>query len=580
MCGQPSSIMNLHIPTKVRVYLHLASILACASLAPAAEIARSNSSSALNIASGWLGGVVPGPSDIAVWGSALTTNRTTPIGTNVSFSGIKIDTSNTNVTTNTISTTAGSTLTLGADGINIAASSTSDLSLGPVVVLGAAQTWSVAAGRSLIINQVSISGSSPLTFLGGGTVVLRALTGNYGTGPLTLQDIRVTGDSGTGKTIANNITLNGNIKLGSTNVAGGIFLTNNINLTGDGTREIGIQNSSVAGTTTALTLGSTNNSTITGSATLALLNDNASGSVRVSLNGNGLIHTDLIIGTNVITIPGTDTSNPFTTNSAVQVDGRMRLGGGGAATGSFTLNSLSGSGFVDSGQGSGTSISTLTINGGSGTKEFTGIIENGSFGRTAVVKSGSNTQIFSGNNSYTATTTVSGGALIINGDQTAAIGAFSVAAAGTLGGSGIIGGATGIAGTLSPGNSPGTITFANNLTMSNGSTLVFEAGDLVNVTGVLDLDDAWKLTLAASADWQLGGSTVLFDYGSLAASPFLNPVITDNTGLFGTPSINDRDGMIWLDGYSVVPEPSTYALLGLGGLALAAYGLRRRRRAR
>jgi len=571
--------MNLRLPTKVRTYLHLIPLLACASLAPAAEIERADNTTALNLSGAWSGGSVPGSSDIAVWGSALTTSKANAIGTNLSFSGIKIDTSNAGVTTNTVNNTAGSTLTLGADGINITASSTSLLWMRAALALGADQTWSVATNKQLTLGSATISGANNLTISGGGTLVHAGLNlVNFGTGTLTLQDIRVTSDA-TARTISNNIILNGDIGAGSTAFVTGLNLAGNISLTGSGTRTISVQNSSGADTNTALSLGSASK-TISGEAALALVNGNPSGAIRVGLVGNSLIDTDLIIGTNVTTIMGTSTTNPFTTNSAVQVDGRMRLGNAGGTTGNFTINSLSGSGLVDSGQTSGTNTSTLTISGGSGTQEFTGIIENGSFGRTAVVKSGSNTQIFSGNNSYTATTTVSSGALIINGDQTAAIGVFSVAAAGTLGGSGTIGGATGIAGTLSPGNSPGTITFANNLTMSNGSTLVFEAGDLVNVSGVLDLDSAWKLTLVASADWQLGGSTVLFDYGSLAASPFLNPVITDNTGLFGTLSIVDSGGMIWLDGYSVVPEPSTYALLGLGGLALAAYGLRRRRRAR
>jgi fibronectin-binding autotransporter adhesin len=570
--------MNLHLPTKMRTYLHLIPLLACASLAPAAQIERADNTTALNSSGAWSGGSVPGSSDIAVWGSALTTSKANAIGTNLSFSGIKIDTSNAGVTTNTVNATTGSTLTLGADGINITASSTSLLWMRAALALGAAQTWSVATNKQLTLGSATISGANNLTISGGGTLVHANTNANFGIGTLTLQDIRVTSDT-TARTISNNIILNGDIGAGSTAFVAGLNLAGNISLTGSGTRTISVQNSSGADTNTALTLGSASK-TISGEAALALVNGNPGGAIRVGLVGNSLIDTDLIIGTNVTTIMGTGTTNPFTTNSAVQVDGRMRLGNGTTTGGNFTINSLSGSGLVDSGQGSGNSIGTLTIGGGSGTNEFTGIIENGSFGRTAVVKSGSNTQIFSGNNRYTETTTVSGGALIINGDQTAAIGVLNVGASGTLGGSGTIGGATGIAGTLSPGNSPGTITFANNLTMSNGSTLVFEAGDLVNVSGVLDLDNAWKLTLVASGDWQLGGSTVLFDYGSLAASPFLTPVITDNTGLFGTLSVNNRDGMIWLDGLSVVPEPSTYALLGLGGLALAAYRLRRRRRAR
>ncbi len=54
----------------------------------------------------------------------------------------------------------------------------------------------------------------------------------------------------------------------------------------------------------------------------------------------------------------------------------------------------------------------------------------------------------------------------MNGDNSAATGAVTVEVGGTLNGTGTIGGATTVFGELNPGNSPGTISFANSLTLA------------------------------------------------------------------------------------------------------------------
>lgn len=319
----------------------------------------------------------------------------------------------------------------------------------------------------------------------------------------------------------------------------------------------------------SLTLG---NSSALGTGALTTA---SGGTLNLNAATSGLVFSnDLILGgasangigggTNDIIWAGTVLQSGA--NRPINRVGRMDI------TGNVYLSEASGTGRI------------LTVGGANnGSGSISGVIANfngGAGTAGGITKAGTGTWTLSGTNTYTGTTTVSAGALIINGDNSAATGAVIVATNATLGGSGTIGGNTGIAngGTLSPGNSPGTITFANNLSMSNGSTLIFEAGDLVNVGGVLDLDNAWKLTLSSNANWQLGGTTVLFDYGTLAASPYLTPVITDNTGLGGSLSLSSDGSTILLNGYSVVPEPSTLALLGLTGIALIGYRIRRRNR--
>jgi fibronectin-binding autotransporter adhesin len=107
-----------------------------------------------------------------------------------------------------------------------------------------------------------------------------------------------------------------------------------------------------------------------------------------------------------------------------------------------------------------------------------------------VAKSGTGKWILAGNNTYTGTTTVNAGTLLINGNQTGA-GATTVAAGATLGGSGTLGGALTNNGIVSPGASVGTLNVNGNTTMAANSHLAIElsgaTADKLAITGNLDL---------------------------------------------------------------------------------------------
>ena len=82
----------------------------------------------------------------------------------------------------------------------------------------------------------------------------------------------------------------------------------------------------------------------------------------------------------------------------------------------------------------------------------------------------SGTVILTGANTYSGGTTVSGGMLSVAGASPTGTGNVFVASAGTLMGTGTIAGNSLVSGVIKPGNSPGYLSFAQNLTLNTGST--------------------------------------------------------------------------------------------------------------
>lgn len=250
-----------------------------------------------------------------------------------------------------------------------------------------------------------------------------------------------------------------------------------------------------------------------------------------------------------------------------------------------------------------TSSIAITLNvGGSGiSSAYSGTLS----GAGALTKSGTGTLTLSGNNTYTGTTTISAGTLLVSGTlaNTAAVsvgpagtltvdgrigGSTSLIVDGTLKGSGVIAGATTINGTLSPGNSPGVETFGNGLTLANDSNFVFElmantaAGsdrgvffDGVNITGAgltLQSNVTFSLTLGGTVDfgdafWSTAQSWLVFDLASGAITgSFANLNVSGLTPSGGFFSLSNVGNDLYLN-WTAVPEPSTWVLLGVAGMA-------------
>ena len=213
----------------------------------------------------------------------------------------------------------------------------------------------------------------------------------------------------------------------------------------------------------------------------------------------------------------------------------------------------------------------LTVSGG-----FNTLIGGAISGSGALSKTGGGTLTLTNGNNYSGGTTVSAGTLAVNNTVGSATGTNLVAVllGGTLGGSGFISGPVTVSGTLSPGNSAGTLTINNNLTLGATALSLFELGgtgsgqyDRVTGIGTLTLDGLVNVTLINSFTPGLGDTFDLFDFSLIDASNF--DVNTD----LALPSLGG--GLDWdvsnflVNGQIavIVPEPSGTALLGLGLLS-------------
>ena len=227
---------------------------------------------------------------------------------------------------------------------------------------------------------------------------------------------------------------------------------------------------------------------------------------------------------------------------------------------------------ITSGYGS---VTSLTLNPNSGSVSYDGEISDGATSMS-VTKTGAGSQVFTNVSSYTGTTNVNNGTLVVNGNiSTSSL--TTVNAGGTLSGTGTVGMATVVAnGTLAPGNSLGTLNFSNTLTLAGISN--FDVDPLLglglnanraNVTHGITYGGTLNVLYAgASSNFESGMVFNLFDASSFSGS----------FGTVNLPSL--ADGLTWQNDLAsngslmVIPEPSASSLLvSIGMLAL----LRRRR---
>jgi fibronectin-binding autotransporter adhesin len=428
-----------------------------------------------------------------------------------------------------------------------------------------------------------------------------------GTGTLILADGVVVGQDGAinniatadkdeDRTVANNISVLGNVTLGLASTAN--YFSGNVDLNGS-TRTLTMQNTttffgqitngglSVQRLDTDLTSakvlslfgansyagGTTVNGVAdrTNNITLGLGNNSALGTASLTFAGGG---TNYIRGT---TLSTTDLNRTIANNIAINSGVTVSVD---AITNLVTV--VAGAAVTN----------TVSVN-----MALNGVIS----GAGALIKTNSNTLTLGGANTYAGGTTVNQGLLVVNGS----VGAVTVNATGSLGGEGTVGAVTLKSGSiLTPGNSPGTLT-ASSAIWEAGSTYKWEidqasggtAGvnsDLFSVTTALDLSllsSTAKMNLVLKSLPSMDDFFVSTDYswvfaqaGSLVGTgladganvtDLFNITATEFNGGVGPGNgfkveIGTLDGLRTLNLLAVVPEPSTGALLGfgLGGLVL------------
>lgn len=400
----------------------------------------------------WVGGVVPGASDVAIWDNTVATadqSALPALGTTTNFLGLLINSPVSNIGFNINN---GRALSIGEFGINMS-NATVDLSIGgvgilrPVSALTANNTnYNVASGRTLNIGaqfQASAN-TTTVNFPGAGAVNITKLAAttslilsNNGTGTLTLggagtsqtTGFNASGSISGGKNIINGptITLTALGTYGSNTASSSFELqAGAVNFNG-GIRTVGgdgslIKVTSGAFTATSVNLGRTFNPGLGG--------DAPASSGFVALGGTATI-ASLLVGTN------NSSATARIDGSAVTVTDTINLGN---TTNNLRWNTLqvhSGSLTVSGAAGIQISTNTtvanlsqLRLTGGTTTTEAIrfGVAASFADSRGEVeVGSGATLYVGSGNmnvaslNSYTANLTANGGTIGAKATWTSAV---------------------------------------------------------------------------------------------------------------------------------------------------------------
>lgn len=382
---------------------------------------------------------------------------------------------------------------------------------------GGAQEIDVAAGATLTLNGKVTGGNSgaSLKLAGAGTIVYATANDHGATTAISAGTLKL---SGTG-TINNGnglltVTTDGKVDLGGT-----------------------------AQTIGALKLQSSGFFITNGDLTLTSITNIGIGLVSANLHGAG---ASLVSSGTLLTLTGANDFGGGTTISG----GTVKIGNGGNTGNGLGSGSVVNNGILDFAHTNALTLANVISGSGSLTKTNSGILT------------------LSGANTYTGSTTVAAGMLVVNGSLLSQL--TTVDNGATLGGTGTVQAVTLNAGSiLSAGNSPGTMTFAGNLLLATGSTNIMQ----------IYTDGFDVLKGSATNTITMAGYT-LFDFTSNSVADHTSFKVLDNwasggistngatfdfTGLATGQSL-DYSQLVSNGLVTVIPEPATIGMLGLGAL--------------
>ena len=295
------------------------------------------------------------------------------------------------------------------------------------------------------------------------------------------------------------------------------------------------------------------------------------------------------LGSNSLVLTGSDAYSGGTTVAAgtLQVGNAAALGSGGLAVNgglvdldgnSITVASLSGSGGAISDLSAGARATLLSLN-QSGATTFAGAVLDGPHTPLGFSKSGTGAILMTGSNSYSGSTTVNQGGLVVNGSLASPV---VVNSGGTLGGTGTLSSVTvSPSGAIAPGDPLGTMTITGSLSLAQGATMDYEldtpgTGDLI-LAGNLALNGQQFSDFNFTWTNNFGpGAYDLIESGSVPSGSLGTNVSGAIDGLPASIAVQGNDLVLTV---SSVPEPGTLVLLAVA-VSVLGTGLRRQKKPR
>lgn len=485
-----------------------------------------------NLNTNWSGSTLPGTSDTA---SFTGTGSVQPnLTANISISALSLGGTN-----YTLSGDSGTALTLSKSGSG-----------------SAGAIWNSGSGSNSITADMILSAASGGVGIGANTGGNLTFNGGVSVTSSNLLTFRAVAANST-------ITLNGAI---SGSVAG-----------------ITIGNGADLGTVRLLAASNANTSVTTINSGVLEVSKLANGGAASSIGTSSNAQSSLTFGTAGGTLRYV--------GSGDSTDRQIGIGNGGTGT----IESSGAGALVFNNSTAPTYASGLTrtyIFGGNNTGNNTVAWNLASTNLIAVQKSGGGKWIFTGSNTYTNTTTVNAGTLIVNGSH---VGGGSYTVNGTLGGNGTLRLGTSSVitvnsgGSIAPGANVGEVgTLSINGTTQSGTVANFASGSTFSfdLNATIETSDRIALVSGAANDlvfnnnlinFSLSGSLVEGQSFTLFTSDAANAysgltldgsnrvtaglAFTGLGGLFDSNSYIEQVGNNLVLQVSAIPEPSTWALL-------------------